>query len=81
MAMSRSEEEQMLAAGYVLGDLSTLETSEFEAVLATNPDLLAEVAALQVAFNKIPQGLTPVPPPPILKVKIVDSFVAELIDR
>jgi anti-sigma-K factor RskA len=81
MAMSRSEEEQMLAAGYVLGDLSTLETSEFEAVLATNPDLLAEVAALQVAFNKIPQGLTSVPPPPILKVKIVDSFGAELIDR
>jgi hypothetical protein len=76
MAMSISEEKKMLAAGYVLGDLSTLETSEFEAALATNPDLQAEVTALQVAFNNIPQGLTQVPPPPTLKAKIVESFVA-----
>lgn len=75
MVKSISEEEQILAAGYVLGDLSTTEITEFEAALATNPALQAEVSALQVAFNQIPQGLTPVPPPPTLKAKIVDSVV------
>jgi hypothetical protein len=74
MAISISEEEQMLAAGYVLGDLSTLEATEFESALATNPALQAEVATLQAAFNKLPQGLTQVPPPPALKSKIIESF-------
>jgi hypothetical protein len=74
MAISISEEDQMLAAGYVLGDLSTLETTEFESALAINPALQAEVYALQVAFDKLPQGLIQVPPPPRLKTKIIDSF-------
>lgn len=72
--MAISEEEQMLAAGYVLGDLSPTETTEFQTVMAGNPDLQAEVAAMQVAFNKLPQRLDLIAPPPDLKAKIVDNF-------
>jgi Anti-sigma-K factor rskA len=73
---SISEEEQMLAAGYVLGDLDTLEAKEFELALTTNPDLRAEVYALQIAFDKVPHGLSQVTPPPALKSKIIESFVS-----
>lgn len=74
MATSISEEEQMLAAGYVLGDLTTTEITEFESALANNPALQVEVLALQVAFNRLPQGLPQISPPPALKDKIVAAF-------
>lgn len=77
MAKSISEEEQILAAGYVLGDLSEAEITEFESELITNPELQAEVAALQVAFDQLPQGLPAVTPPPGLKAKVMESFVTE----
>ncbi len=77
MSISISEDEQMLAAGYVLGDLSTSESTEFESILAANPALQAEVYALQLAFDKLPQGLPQVAPPPPLKAKILDAFTAE----
>jgi Anti-sigma-K factor rskA len=76
MARSISEEEQILSAGYVLGDLSESEIAQFESALATNPELQAEVAALQIAFDKLPQGLPSVTPPPGLKSKIIESFAA-----
>jgi Anti-sigma-K factor rskA len=76
MTRSISEAEQILAAGYVLGDLSILETTEFESALTNNPALQAEVSALQLAFDKVPQGLPQVDPPPELKAKIIESFVA-----
>jgi hypothetical protein len=76
MSTPISESEKMLAAGYVFGDLDTLETREFESALSTNPDLWAEVFALQLAFNKVPQGLPQVAPPPGLKAKIIESFSA-----
>jgi hypothetical protein len=74
MVRSISEDEQILAAGYVLGDLDTAESAEFESALVTNLALQAEVYALQVAFDKIPQGLPQVAPPPLLKSKILESF-------
>ncbi len=74
MATSLSEEEQILAAGYVLGDLNTVEITEFESALANNPALQAEVVALQVAFDRLPQGLPQVSPPPALQDKIVAAF-------
>ena len=76
MVRSISAEEQILAAGYVLGDLDPLESKEFELALTTDPDLWAEVSALQVAFDKVPQGLIQITPPPALKAKIIESFVA-----
>jgi hypothetical protein len=72
-----SEEEQILAAGYVLGDLSESEITQFESALVTNPKLQAEVAALQVAFDKLPQGLPLVTPPSGLKAKVIESFAVE----
>jgi anti-sigma-K factor RskA len=79
MANSISAEEQILAASYVLGDLSGSEINQFEAALAHNPELQAEVAALQSAYDTLPQGLSPVTPPPDLKAKIIKSFGAESI--
>jgi hypothetical protein len=78
MANSISEEEQILAAGYVLGHLSAAEITQFGAALANNPELQAEVDVLQIAYNKLPQGLPQVTPPPGLKVKIIESFATEL---
>lgn len=69
-----SEEDQVLAAGYVLGDLSESEITEFESALVTSPELQAELAALQVAFDKLPQGLPSLTPPPGLKAKVMESF-------
>lgn len=77
MAKSISEEEHMLAASYVLGNLTGSEIDRFEAALADNPELQAEVDALQSAYDTLPQGLPPVTPPPDLKSKIIESFAAE----
>jgi anti-sigma-K factor RskA len=79
MAKSISAEEQILAANYVLGELSGSEIKKFEAALANNPELQAEVDALQSAYDTLPQGLSPVTPPPDLKAKIIKSFAAESI--
>jgi hypothetical protein len=76
MVRSSSEDAQMLAAGYVLGDLDPVEITAFELALATDADLRAEVAALQIAFGKVPQGLPQVALPPALKAKIIESFAA-----
>jgi Anti-sigma-K factor rskA len=79
MPKSISEEEQILAAGYVLGHLSASEINQFGTALASNPELQVEVDALQSAYDKLPQGLSPVTPPPELKAKIIQSFAAESI--
>jgi anti-sigma-K factor RskA len=78
MANSISAEEQILAAGYVLGHLSPSEITQFGAALANNPELQAEVDLLQIAYNQLPQGLPQITPPPDLKAKIIKYFVAEL---
>ena len=46
-----SEQLQLLIAGYVLGDLSSFEAKEFEQLLATNPAIVREVAAMQQALE------------------------------
>lgn len=79
MANSISEEEQILAAGYVLGHLSGAEIMQFEAALAHSPELQAELDALQSAYGTLPQALSFVTPPPDLKAKIIESFGARLI--
>jgi anti-sigma-K factor RskA len=79
MANSISAEEQILAVGYVLGHLSELEITQFEAALAHNPELQAEVDALQSAYDTLPQALPSVTPPPDLKAKIIESFGAKSI--
>jgi anti-sigma-K factor RskA len=66
------ERIQFLLAGYVLGDLSGEETQEVAALLAENPSLLAEVAALQAVAEEV-QSITVVPPPPQLRSKVLAS--------
>ena len=77
MSSSISENEQILAAGYVLGDLSPSESREFESALVTNLALQTEVEALQTAFNLLPQDLPEFLPPPLLKARLLDAFTAE----
>jgi Anti-sigma-K factor rskA len=79
-----TEDEQLLAAGYVLGDLDAAELAEFEVALANNQDLQTEVSALQIAylqsaFGKTPQGLALSDPPSNLKAQIIGAFVTETI--
>ena len=79
MIRSISEDERVLAAGYVLGDLSASESREFESALVTNPALQAEVDALQIALDSLPEGLPQIIPSPLLKTKILDNFTIEAI--
>jgi anti-sigma-K factor RskA len=74
MARTILAEEQELAAGYVLGDLNETELTEFEAILAHDLDLQAEVDALRLAFHNVPQGLDIVVPPAALQTKLLNAF-------
>jgi Anti-sigma-K factor rskA len=72
-----SEAQMMLAAGYVLGDLSSDEMLEFEQSLAENPALVLEVNALQVSLGLIPVALQPAAAPMTLKHRILAANAAE----
>jgi anti-sigma-K factor RskA len=66
-----SEDEKLLAAGYVLGDLNPDELQQFEQKLTQNPALLAEVNALQASLRILPQALPMIAPPSELRQKIM----------
>jgi hypothetical protein len=72
-----SEEDMMLAAGYVLGDLTPDESSQFEQSLADSPALLSEVNALQVSLGLLPVALQPAIAPTSLKQRILAAHAAE----
>jgi hypothetical protein len=72
-----SEEDMMLAAGYVLGDLTPEESSQFEQNLAESPALLSEVNALQVSLGLLPMALQPAIAPPLLKQRILTAHATE----
>ena len=74
MTKPLSEDERMLAADYVCGNLSQLASTEFESWLAQDPDLQTEVNALEMAFDRILQSLPQVMPPPTLKGRIMAEF-------
>ncbi len=76
MTQSHSEAEKELIAGYVLGDLSAEELIQFEQLLQQQPDLLAEVQAMQVSFQLVPQALPKVAPPSSLLEKIMTANAA-----
>lgn len=50
---------QTLAAGYVLGDLSSEEMAQFQQRLQTQPELAQFVTSLQTTLSMLPQGLPP----------------------
>ena len=53
------DELQTLAAGYVLGDLSSEEMAQFQRLLSTHPELNGIVASLQETLSLLPYGLPP----------------------
>ncbi len=65
-----SEAEKMLAAGYVLGDLTSEETLLVEQLAARHPAFLKELHAQQTSFELIPQALAKVEPPAHLFAQI-----------
>lgn len=81
MVKSISEQEQILAAGYVLGDLNASEINQFEAALANNPELQAELDALQSAYDTLPQAMPSATSPLGLKAKIIASLAAKPIEN
>lgn len=74
MVNSLSEDERMLAANYLDGNLSRLASAEFESRLAQDPDLKTEVNALEMALDRLLQSLPQVMPPPTLKSRIMAEF-------
>lgn len=66
-----SEEEQQLATGYVLGDLTEEEATRLEALLTENPALIQEIHALQTSYALMPQALDLVEAPASLQDKIL----------
>jgi anti-sigma-K factor RskA len=81
MSKPLSDEEKMLATGYVLGDLTDEETDQLEQLVSGNPDLLQEIHALQASLTLLPRGLPLVEPPPSLRKTIVETFSAKPIAK
>ncbi|NMG57548.1 hypothetical protein E1H12_03170 [Geitlerinema sp. P-1104] len=71
------EELQELAAGYVLGDLSSEERQLFQAQLQRHPELAKEVRLLQDVVGVIPYGLPETSPPPGLREAILAAAEPE----
>ncbi|MEO0985494.1 MAG: hypothetical protein AAFY20_08095 [Cyanobacteria bacterium J06639_14] len=55
--LSLPDELQVLAAGYVLGDLSSEEMAQFQQLLAIQPELVQVVTSLQETLALLPYGL------------------------
>ncbi len=71
------ERLQELAAGYVLGDLSSEERQLFKTQLELHPELAEEVRHLQDVLGAMPYGLPETPPPPGLRDRILVAAMTE----
>ena len=67
------DELQALAAGYVLGDLSSEEMAYFQQLLETQPELVQTVAALQETLSMLPYGLPPQRPASEVRSRLLNS--------
>jgi anti-sigma-K factor RskA len=70
--------EQLLIAGYVLGNLSPAEALLFEEMLRENPDVREQVAAMQEAFD-LAYAAPEVSPPVGLRDRILKAANAQQI--
>ncbi|MBE9042507.1 hypothetical protein IQ235_17185 [Oscillatoriales cyanobacterium LEGE 11467] len=68
------EHIEELAAGYVLGNLSSEETEAFEQLLANQPQLHLEVEQLRETLELMPYALPEVVPPTRLRSAILDAI-------
>ena len=75
------QEIQELAAGYVLGDLSSAEAEEVRSLLVQLPELRAEVTSLQEVLAMMPYGLDEVDPEDGLRSQILSAAQTELSQR
>ena len=73
-----STEDQLMIAGYVLGDLEPEDMARVEQRLAADAALSAEVRAMQVSLWSTPQGMPMMTPPPQLRDKIL---IANALDN
>ncbi|WP_121970600.1 anti-sigma factor [Leptolyngbya sp. BC1307] len=64
-------EQQLLIAGYILGDLSQAEARLFEQIASANPAVWKEVAQLQRSLDSAYS--TETPPPPDLKAAVMTA--------
>ncbi|NER80352.1 MAG: hypothetical protein F6K42_12380 [Leptolyngbya sp. SIO1D8] len=62
---------QFLAAGYVMGDLSSEEMVQFQQLLMNHPELAQMVASLQETLSMLPAGLPPQHPNPQVKTNLL----------
>lgn len=67
------EQFENLVTAYVLGELDATETESFIQMLEEHPELKAEVAKMQSAFDLLPYALSEVVPPPHLKSQILTA--------
>ncbi|MEO0841661.1 MAG: hypothetical protein AAF063_22480 [Cyanobacteria bacterium J06643_5] len=74
MEHSLVELDKMLAAGYVLGDLSEEELIKVHELLQTNPEFLQEVRSLTASLNLVPTALPKFIPPASVRSKILARF-------
>jgi Anti-sigma-K factor rskA len=72
-----STEDQLIIAGYVLGDLEPEEMARIEQRLATDAALSAEAHAMQVSLWSTPQAMSLMTPPPSLRDKILMTNALE----
>jgi len=68
-----------LLAGYVLNDLTEAETAQVQSWLAHDPEVVAELAALEASWQAIPQGLPPQSPPPPLRDRVLTAVSASAV--
>ena len=73
-----SEEEKMLAAGYVLGDLTEEELEQVKEIWEQNPEFVKEVKSLTASFNLIPSALPKIDPPPSLENAILEAYSTQM---
>lgn len=78
---STPESIDLLMAGYVVGDLTAAELSEFERLLAQQPELAQEVSQLDATCDRVMAGIHEVQPPPHLWTNIRTQIERQSIDR
>ena len=76
MTQSLSNEEQALAAGYVLGDLTPEEEQHVAQLLSTKPAMQQEVQALRVSLQLMPHAADVIMPPAHLEDQVMAAYEA-----
>lgn len=71
------DELQAMAAGYVLGDLSSEEMAQFQELLAVHPELMQMVTSLQETLLMLPYGQPPQPPDARVRANLLQRAQGE----